>query len=201
MAVLCTLSRSAFAIEVEDVVSTIEAKYKDVGAMRGQFVQVVKSDFTGTEVTKGQVTFSRPSKMRWEFHGEDAKQFITDGKMLWLYSPAEKTVYKYDDVSAVAGDAGSVFSSLGNLNENYTVSLVPGDVLGVSLLPRKEQTMKSLYLSFDEGYTLQTVRFEDAFGSTTELNLSGLVLNPKIDAGYFSFVPPAGVEVISVGGL
>jgi outer membrane lipoprotein carrier protein len=198
---LTTISSSALAIDLEDAVSSIEAKYKDVRAMRAQFVQVVTSDFTDTEKTKGEVMFSRPSKMRWDFHGEDAKQYITDGRTLWLYSPAEKTVYKYDDVSAVAGGAGGIFDSLGNLDENYTVSMAPGAALGVNLTPRTEQTMKSLYLGFDEGYVLQIVRFEDAFGRTTELKLLGLELNPKTDDSRFSFTAPAGVEVISVGGF
>ena len=199
--VLSLIPFRASAIEVGEVVSAIEAKYSDVHGMQGQFVQVVKSDFTGTEKTTGKVTFSRPTKMRWEFHGESAKQYITDGRVLWLYSPEEKTVYQYEDVSAAVGGAGNILSSLGNLDEDYLVSLVPGDLIGVRLTPRKEQRMKSLYLGFDKAYLLKVVRFDDALGSTTELKLSDLVLNPKTGADYFTFTPPDGVEVISVGGM
>lgn len=197
----CCLSLNAWAVSVETVVGAVEAKYKTVKTIKASFTQVVTSEIFGEEKTHGDLVISRPSKMRWQFKGDSPKDFITDGQTLWLFSPSDNTVYKYDDVSAAAGEASFIFDSLGSLDEKYVVSVIEGPQVMVSLVPKADKKMKSFVLGFDENYGLTLVKFEDNYGTTTEISLTNLVLDAPVAKELFEFTPPAGVDVISAGGM
>jgi outer membrane lipoprotein carrier protein len=186
-----------------NVIQAVEAKYSKVQAMQADFVQTTRSEVFGEEKQSGQVVLKRPKQMLWNFTGGAKKQFVTDGKTMWIYTEDEKQVIRYDDVSASSSTADSLLQSLDSLDEIFVVDLVEAGPTHhiLALQPRKDGAqVKHLNLELDPDYVVRTVTITDSFDNVTVLAFSAVHLNPEVPDSMFQFQPPAGVEVISASG-
>jgi len=202
-----TLSFPAFAGDASAVIRAVEGKYATVNAMTASFVQVTHSATFGDEQQSGNVSLKRPKMMLWDFAatgagGAGKKQFVSDGKSMWVYTADAKQAIRYDQVGE-SSQADALLQSLDHLDEMFTVDLVddkndPGHVL--ALAPKKQNQIKQLRLELDPSLLMKRVVITDQYDNVTELQFSKVTLNPKISDSTFQFKPPAGVEVISAGG-
>jgi len=185
---------------VPAVVKKVEAKYAGVKGMKARFTQTVRNPAYGDEVQKGEVTLARPAKMHWNFSG-DGKQFVTDGKTMWIYNPGHKQVIKYADVSAQAGSAQSLLVSLDRIGELFTVTERPDDAgHTLQLVPRAgDAQYKNVVLHLTPELTVEKVVITDNFDTVTELVFHDITLDPKVPDDLFVFRVPKGVEVIDAG--
>lgn len=184
----------------EAVVKAVESKYATVTGMKAQFTQTVKSALYGDETQKGEVTLKRPAKMRWSFSG-DGKQFVTDGETMWIYNAPDKQVIRYEDVSAQAGSAQSLLTSLDRIGELFTITDRPDDVGHTLLLQPKtaDAQFKQVELHLDPQLIVEKVVITDSFDTVTELVFSQVTLDPAVSDDLFVFKVPPGVEVIESG--
>ena len=56
------------------------------------FLQTYRDGRSGIQVESGTVFFSRPGRMRWEYESPETKLFLADGKTVWFFVPADRTV-------------------------------------------------------------------------------------------------------------
>jgi outer membrane lipoprotein carrier protein len=188
----------AWAGELDQkLIESVEAKYSTVSVMKAAFEQTTKSQMFGEEKSSGDLIVKRPSKMRWTFEG-DSKQFVTDGKTMWIWSKADNQVIRYDDVSSQASAADSILGSLDQLQELFEVDVVPVDVPGhtLSLTPREEGQFKKVKLVLTDGLVLEQVVITDAFDNVTELTFKDVVLNATVPDSAFEFEVPAGANLV-----
>jgi outer membrane lipoprotein carrier protein len=78
--------------EAAPLVRLLEAKYRDVKTLKAFFLQTYRDGHSGIQVESGTVYFSRPGRMRWEYESPETKLFLTDGKTVWFFVPADRTV-------------------------------------------------------------------------------------------------------------
>lgn len=195
---------------VEEIVAAVEGTYGDVQSLRADFVQVVRSA-GGEQKTKGRVELMRPRLMKWDSTKEPGgTMFVSDGEKMWIYSPADKQVLVYNDLSQAGGGlALDLLDSLEKLDEHFNVEIASKEggrgknALVVKLLPKTDDSpYKEVRLVLSKKkYELQQVTLVDQFGTETEFTFSMVKLNPEIPASEFSFEPPAGVETIDVQGI
>lgn len=185
---------------VPAVVKKIESKYADVKAMKARFTQTVRNPAYGDEVQKGEVTLERPAKMHWSFAG-DGKQFVTDGRTMWIYNPGHKQVIRYKDVSNPAGSAQSLLTSLDRIGQLFSVTERPDDSgHTLVLVPREADAQyKNVVLHLSGELMVEKVVITDNFDTVTELVFHDIRLDPKVPADQFVFSVPKGVEVIDAG--
>lgn len=197
-AVVATLvATSASAMELDALLSRVEAKYGDVASIRAGFTQITRSQMFGEERQEGELLLKRPSRMRWTF-GDD-KVFVTDGRQMWVYSKADRQVVYYEDISGSTSATDNLLQSLDKLREHFKVTLVSSDDATSHVLDLEPLTpgqFKKVRLQLDAELTLTSVAITDAFDSVTELNFRDVRLNPDIDDARFTFEVPEGVEVI-----
>ena len=74
------------------IVRAIEAHYHDATTLKAVFLERYGDGRQGLQVESGTVYFSRPGRMRWEYEAPEQKVFISDGKTVWFYVPADHTV-------------------------------------------------------------------------------------------------------------
>jgi outer membrane lipoprotein carrier protein len=96
-AILFALSSSALASAktsppAEPVVRALEKYYHDVKTLKAVFLERYSDSREGLEIESGTVYFSRPGRMRWEYESPERKLFVTDGKTVWFFVPADRTV-------------------------------------------------------------------------------------------------------------
>lgn len=188
------------AATVEAVVQAVEARYADVETMRADFVQTTRSDVFGADTQSGTLVLERPAKMRWEF-GDD-KQFVTDGKTMWVYSKADNQVIRYDDISTQRSSLDSLLSSLHQLDELFAVELVEsGETVKLDLTPQDQGQVKEVRLELTEELLVKHVTITDPFGSVTDLEFSNVRLDVEVADSAFTFEPPPGAQVIQAGSF
>lgn len=194
------LPLQAFAAgDPKPVVSAVEAKYATVNALSAKFTQVTKSELYGADQQAGTMVLQRPGSMRWVFDG-DGKQFVTDGKTMWIYNAADNQVIRYDDVSKSAATADSLLQSLDRISEIFDIALLADTEVEkrLSLKPRGEAAaqVKRIELGLGADLVLREVTILDAFDTSTTLQFKDVQLDPKVPEGTFTFEVPKGAEVI-----
>ena len=203
------LANSGEPETVEELVAAVESTYGDVQSLRADFVQVVRSA-GGEQKTKGRVVLKRPRLMKWDSTKEPGGTlFVSDGEKMWIYSPTDKQVLVYNDLSQAGGGlALDLLDSLEKLDEEFQVEIASDaskkkNAFVVKLLPKKDDAQfKEIRLVLSKKkYELQQVTIVDHFGSETEFTFSQVKLNPDIPDEEFSFTPPDGVETIDVQGI
>lgn len=189
-------------VNVTELVRALEGTYKGVQSLKADFVQVQRSSITGEIRQKGTVQLKRPKKARWEFQGGDASTFVTDGKTMWIYTPATKQVIETADVGGAAGGGMTeLLDSLEKIDQFFTTTLVAGgDGKGsyvVDLAPKSGGQFKKMSITVSrKKYAVEKVKLVDQMGNETELTFSQLKLNADVTDAAFTFTPPAGVTVI-----
>jgi len=128
---------------------------------------------------------------------------VSDGKTLWLYDPdlEQVTVKPLDQVLANT-PALLLGVDLPALKKEFQVSpLATSDGLEwFELLPRNEESVFRQVLIGFRGEMLERMELFDHLGQSTQLQFSGVEVNPNLDAARFHFTPPPGVDVIGAEG-
>lgn len=211
LTLLAVLALAAPPTETQALVQRVEARYVDVDALRAKFVQTTRSELYGDETQTGTIVVARPDRLRWTFDGS-GKVFVSDGKVLWAYSPADKQVVKYPNPGAHGASADVLLQSLDKLSLRFVVSVVSsgadGHVLALApkpLVPGSQPGMdrgelfKELQLGLDAALVVRSIRLTDPFGTVTELELSAVELDVDLATDTFAFQVPPGVEVLDAG--
>jgi outer membrane lipoprotein carrier protein len=96
----CTLwSASALAQTAEshspsrlkETIHALQSHYSAARTLQADFLETYSDSGRQTRVESGKVYFSRPGRMRWDYQAPEAKLFVSDGKTLWFYVPADHT--------------------------------------------------------------------------------------------------------------
>jgi len=200
LAFLLALSDVGFAQDSAALIGQIEKRYAEVTVIEAKFVQKTSSSLYGDDVQNGNVTLKRPMKMRWDF-GD--RQFVMDGKTLWVYSAADKQVLRYDTGSGAVDPMYSLLGSLDKLGALFDAQLVSTDASGhvLDLTPKGEAEFKKVRLELGADLVLKRVQVTNPMGDPVELRFNEVALGGEAPDERFRFVAPEGVEVIDVGGL
>jgi outer membrane lipoprotein carrier protein len=179
------------------LITAVETKYKDVKTLEADFTQVAHDATFGDETVKGKVVVKRPGKMRWTFGTE--KFFVTDGTKMWIYTVQDKQVIQYDDISKNSSSAESFLTSLDKIHEKFDVKVVKSDAAGhvVELTPKSTaEQFKKVRLELDGNLVPKQVTITDTFDHVTDIAFANVALNKPTDDALFTFVVPAGVDVV-----
>src|SRR3972149_7855929 len=135
---------AAAAQSLDEVVRGIEAAYAKMTDLRADFAQqAFNKSLDQTIPAQGTVYLKRGGKLRWEYTEPTPQQIVSDGRKLWVYTPALNQVNVGDAPAALAGPAGSFLAGLGRLRGQFGVRFlnpaVPRDADGnrVAALPPK----------------------------------------------------------------
>src|SRR3954471_18346941 len=80
---------SAGAQDVRPLASAVDQHYNHLSTLQTEFTEIYRGD--GAERTEtGTLWLKKPRKMRWEYRSPREKLFVSDGKVVWFYLPAEK---------------------------------------------------------------------------------------------------------------
>ncbi|MEL6344632.1 MAG: outer membrane lipoprotein chaperone LolA [Myxococcota bacterium] len=187
---------------LSQILGELKVAYASIDAIQADFVQVVRSPTFGDNPPQaGTLTVAKPNRMRVEFTGPQAAQFITDGQTLWVYSPENQQVFITPDLSDQRDGLQDLLSSLGALEQRFEVALVEHDAgrALISLRPREGEAsqFQQLRIELDrENAALKRLEMVDAFGSVTEMTMNTMNMSPTLPEGLFHFIPPEGAEVI-----
>ena len=206
IAIVCAQPTSASAADVNQVITGVEAAYKDVQTLRADFVQITRSKAMGDETKqKGKVMLKRPKMMRWEFTQPAGKLFVTNGDKMWVWSAPENQVIVSSGMSGGSTGMSQLLEDLNRLGDLFNVKIIPdegksGSIL-LGLTPKEDAGFQSLRLRLAEKtYLVQSVVMVDAFGNEVDLRFNQVRTNVALKDSDFSFEVPKGAQVLNADG-
>jgi len=193
------VSREAVSQE-EGAVKALESILAQTTTLSAEVDQLfMDQDGRELQEIRARLLMEKPARFRWEVTQPYERLEVTDGKTVWLYEPdlEQVTIQPFDDqvdrtpVMLLNGDAAAIM-------EAYDVSStnMGGDLVRFILIPRNpDRLFERLSVTFN-GTVIEEMQFEDSLGQQTSMTFHDVARNVPLDAGQFTFTPPAGIDVI-----
>lgn len=180
---------------------SIQTAYTNLDALQAEFTQVVSSDFAEDSTRLSGTVLLSGNKYRVQ---TPEQTVVTDGTTTWIYTPADTQVVVNDAAegeSAVTPDAFLTASA-----ERYTVTETrnvqrsgrPHQRLEIEATDSSSQFESATLWVRGSDQIVSRMRATDRNGSTLDLRLHEIEVNPPLPNNAFTYHPPAGVEVIDL---
>jgi outer membrane lipoprotein carrier protein len=166
---------------------------------RGEFTQqVTRGTAQAAPPSSGTFAFERPGRFRWTYVKPYEQVLVADGERLYLYDKDLNQVTVKRISAALPSSPAAILFGGNDFERDFTV-VDAGTRDGIAWLtatPRAKDTQfERIEIGFRDG-RLAAMVIADSFGQVSRLAFSGVERNPRLDAGLFRFVPPAGADVL-----
>jgi outer membrane lipoprotein carrier protein len=208
MAFLACLWGLAAAGEVtpEAVMTRVQAQYDKAGGFQARFHQESRLQAAGTsDSAAGWMYFMKPCRMRWQYESPPSqkKEIVSDGRLVWMYMPADGLVMVYKLEKVLRSDlVMRFFSGMGQFQKDFTISWQrpprAGAAYVIDLFPKKAQPeLKRLTLTINpDTYLVEQLNFTNALGEESRFTFTQVKLEVPLGRDFFTFRPPPGVQVV-----
>jgi outer membrane lipoprotein carrier protein len=209
--------------EAGQVAQALESHYQAARTLQGDFLERYSEGGRQERLESGRVFFARPGRMRWEYRSPETKLFVSDGRVLWFYIPADHSatrqlVKQSDDwrtpLALLTGQV-KMARLCGRIDLAKGAPLSDGSVI-LQCWPKGEKApavrggQQDPSNPFDAGgdFTevllevnpasgeLNDVRVEQAGGVELDIRFGAWRMNPPLAPSLFEFEPPAGAAIV-----
>jgi len=202
---LAALSVSSWAADtnLDQLLRTVENRYNRAKTLQVLFTEAYTKPRETKRTESGILMLRKPGRMRWDYSQPKGKLFISDGKSLYLYTPAENRaehmkLQETDDMRA------PLAFLLGNLKFQKEFQNLQGTPEGagtrITAEPKKDNLpySKVEFLVTAEG-VIREVKVVSFDNSVLQFAFDQEKVNPPLDDKLFLFQPPKGVELVEAG--
>lgn len=193
---------------IEEVIFQLQQTYEKTKDFKAGFIQesTLKS-IRKTDTESGVVYFKNPKNMLWDYTQPKAKKLVINQRKVWLYLPAEKTVYTQEaDYIFKSRVLFKFLSGLGKLKDDFIIEYADASGLDkkgnylLSLTPKEKNSFLNPFSVVVDKNTFLIVQisFEDAMGNSTALKFFNISVNTGLSEKLFQFQPPAGVSIFNM---
>jgi outer membrane lipoprotein carrier protein len=208
---LGVLAVSAFAgdASLDGLLKGVETRYNRAKTLQVLFHEEYTPPGPGGGPARrsesGRLMLRKPGRMRWDYSQPKGKLFISDGKDMWLYTPAENRVEKMklqesDDMRA------PLAFLLGKLNFEKEFRNLQARPEGAGAGTRITAEPKSANLPYSAVEFVVTaenrireVKVTGFDNSILDFTFDEESLDPPLDGKLFQFLAPPGAEVVEGG--
>jgi outer membrane lipoprotein carrier protein len=194
------------APDASEVAAALQRKYDQVRDFSAGFThQHEGGPLRRKLVEQGTLQVKKPGRMRWEYDAPDEKVFVSNGRQLYFYDPANNQV----TISEVpqgdqAASAALFLSGRGNLTRDFTVSFTkggPAETYALRLDPKTPQDEYDWLELVADRRTLQiqSLTAVEKQGGRSTFIFSRFRENTGVPESTFEFRIPRGAEVIHAG--
>jgi len=201
------------AAPVKDTNALIDGVDKTFASMKdfqAKFIQISKNSVNQSQRDEGLLYLTRDKKMRVDYQKPEEKYFVSNGKTLFTYIPANRQVTQDPVKDSMVEQFPFLFllgrSDLRNEFQNFELltvkPLMEGDQV-LRLTPnRKNQDIERIEIEVNPRTNLidrMTILNTDK--SSTDFAFLEIEINRNIPASKFEFTPPPGIRVIQGSGI
>ena len=193
----------------------VQSSYEQTQDLKMDFVQDTYVEVLEQNVKKkGQAYFKKPGKFAIQYSGKRGREYISDGKKLWIFKKGDRQVQLYSLVhEQIPAEALSFLGGLGNLKRDFAVETVDpkkeknlkikkGDRKWLELTPLKKRSqIQWIVMGFDpQSYLAVEAYIFTESGNVSHYTFSSLVPNTNLSEDLFLF-KKKGVKEVKVKGL
>jgi outer membrane lipoprotein carrier protein len=212
---------------VQRIVQALESHYRAAKTLQADFLERFSEGGRQERLESGRVYFAKPGRMRWEYESPETKLFVSDGRILWFYVPADHSATR--QLVKQSDDWRTPLALLtGQVNLSRLcgrIQLAPGPPLSdgsvvLQCWPKGEappaaragQQNASNPLDAGSDFTevlldvnpangeLNDVRVEQPGNVELEFRFGAWQMNRPLAGSLFEFEPPAGVAIVPAEG-
>ena len=189
-----------------DLASRVQQRYASVRDFSASFTQTYQGGVLKQKTTeRGNLLIKKPGRMRWTYTSPERKEFVSDGRQLYSYLPADKQVY-VNDVPAGGGDTSAMLflAGRGDVTRDFSAQIAAQDetTYTLKLTPKaKQQDFDTLTLVVDRtSMQIRSLVASDRQGGTSTFVFSNYKENIGLPDSTFVFKTPRGVKVVKSDG-
>jgi outer membrane lipoprotein carrier protein len=191
--------------DLPTLVQGVDRTFSRMSDLTADFVQIIQDPLNQKKQASGHLYLKRPRMMRWDYENPEKQQFVTDGKMVYFYVPADRQVTK-DQVRDVVDERMPLMFLVGqsNLQGEFTrferLSTKPfleGTAV-IRMFPKRKTDLKEIVMEVDPlNYQIRRLLLTGEDDSRSEFIFSNIRTNTGLEKSLFDFKIPPGVEVLS----
>jgi outer membrane lipoprotein carrier protein len=185
---------------------SLQQRYQGIRDFSADFTHSYRGGVLRTQTREqGTVSVKKPGQMRWVYTAPERKEFVSDGRKLYSYLPADRQVR----VSEVPPDSEATTPALflagkGDISRDFTATYVDSPIQGahaLKLTPRRSESDYEYLVVVVDPVTLQirALTTHDRQGGDSTLTFTNLKENRGIPDKEFAFRVPRGVDVVNDG--
>lgn len=192
------------AQDIHQLARAVDEHYNHLRNLQADFTEIYRG--AGAErVESGTLWLKKPRKMRWEYRSPKEKLFISDGKTVWFYLPAERQLRKTQlrKLEDLRSPLAFLLGKTKLENELRGLSKVvdqpalsPGNLLLRGVPQAMADRVSEVQLEITPRNQIVRIVLMEADGATTEFRFADLKENVDLSDQRFEFIPPPGVEVV-----
>jgi outer membrane lipoprotein carrier protein len=191
----------------QDVAAALQKKYDSIRDFSADFTQTTEGGVLRRKpaVERGKLFVKKPGRMRWNYTSPEEKVFVSDGRQIQLYVPADKQVI----ISPLPSDDRATSAVLflmgrGNLTRDFNVSYGQGGAPDSYVLRLDPKTRQAEYdwlqLTVDRrSLQIKELTAADQQGGRSTFTFTNFKENPGVADNTFVFSAPRGTEVVKSG--
>lgn len=198
------LCAAASPTDVKALAAAVDAHYNALQSLEADFTEVYRG--AGMDRTEsGTLWLKKPGKMRWEYRSPKEKLFLSDGKVVWFYVPADRQATK-EPARKLEDLRSPLAFLLGKTKlekELRGLSLAPdvtpiesGDVVLRGVPQAIAEQVSEVLLEITPEHEIRQITLQDVDGSATEYRFTDQKSDVAVANARFEFRPPAGTEVV-----
>ena len=192
---------NVLATSNESAALELKAKLSKFEAIKSDFTQkIISPDGTLLNEGKGTLTISRPGKVLWEITAPEKEEIISNGKVVWFYTPFIEQVTILDYDSAIAGSAFILLAGASDETwTQYTVSkesTVSNKKTKFTIKKKSKRVSKNAYIiEFDKEDHISGFSRIESSGQKSSYVFDVKRSYKKPSDSLFEFKIPKGIEV------
>ena len=191
-----------------EVAAALQRKYDGIRDFAADFTHEAESGVLRKKLLeRGTVLVKKPGMMRWTYTSPEQKVFVSDGRQMYMHTPADNQVVVSPVPQEDEATTGVLFlTGKGNLTRDFTVSFAQGgstDTYALRLQPKLAQRDYDwLQLVVDRSsLRIRSLTAADKQGTRSTFTFSNFKENPGLADKMFAFTIPRGADVIRTGPL
>lgn len=182
------------------VIQKVEQHYNNARTLSTEFVEDYSVQGHRRPSEAGTLTLKKQGKMRWDYSRPTGKLFVSDGKMIYLYTAGDNKVEKLPlkDTEDMRAPLAFLLGHLDLKKEFRDFTLRPegSDVwLDADAKNVKTPYAKIQMLVASDG-TIRKLNIIGRDESHLQFTLSNERVNPAVQENLFAFKIPPGAEVV-----
>lgn len=190
---------------IDEFMTQLQARYSTIDDFSADFEHsYVGGVLQAADVERGAVRVKKPGRWRFDYTHPEAKRFVSDGRTIHSYFPADRQVVVTElPEGETVSTPASFLAGDGDLTRDFSARYAAagngnGDTLVVDLTPmRPDADYEFLTLAIDpDNFDMRRLAATDFQGGISTYVFSNLEHNQDLPDALFTFDPPRGVEVI-----
>ena len=202
LALFLTLVSPVQGNELNTLINGVDRNFARMRDFSADFVQILEDQLNRKQEQSGHLYLKKSRMMRWEYKKPEESLFVSDGKMIYFYVPADRQVTK-EAVSEAVDDRIPLMFLLGRtgLRDEFTrfellntKPFLAGDKV-VRMYPKRKTDLQEITIEIDpSGYAIRRLVFLKTDGERSEFLFSNIRTNTGLQESLFNFQVPSGVE-------